>query len=119
MIIRNLDTSGDWVFGHGQQDYLTAEAAVELNAKTRLKCFKNDAFWDVDFGIDWYALLGTRSAAARSMIVLATRAVLADSFGIVRINAVTTSVDAFRKLTINYNVDTIYTRSVGGSTQPA
>lgn len=118
MIIRNLDASGDWVFGQGVQDYLADEPAIELNAATRLRCFLADAFWATQVGIDWWNLLGSRSPGARAAIVLACRANLAESYGIVRLNAVNAVVDPrTRHLRVDYNVDTIFSRSIGGSIQ--
>ncbi len=119
MIIRHLDASGDWTFGHGRQEYLRDEAAIELNIATRLRSFLNDCFWSLNFGVDWWNLLGAKSDAAQTNIIIQTRAMLAASYGVTRINSVTAALDhATRRLTVSYNVDTIFTHSVVASVQP-
>lgn len=119
MIIRNLDASQDWTFGQGRQNYLRAEAAIELNVKTRVKCFLNDCFWAMDFGIDWWNLLGTNNPIATSNIVLQVRAMIAASFGVPVIVSVTATTDRVtRRLTTTWLINTIYSRNVTGSAQP-
>ncbi len=119
MTIRNLDASLDWTWGKGRQNYLTDEAAIELNAATRLRSFLNDTFWAMDFGIDWWNLLGQRNPTAQANIVLQARQVIAESFGIVRINSVVAGTDPIsRRSVITYNVDTIYTLGVIQAVQP-
>lgn len=119
MTIRNLDAAGDWVFGHGRQDYLTGEPAIELNVKTRLLSFLNDCFWATDFGIDWWNLLGSRNPQAQSNIIVQVRALLAQSYGIVRINTIEALTDRkTRRLTVRANVDTIFSRGVVLAVQP-
>lgn len=118
MIFRALDVSGDWTFGQGRQNYLTDEPAIELNVATRLKSFLGDAFWQTDFGIDWWNLIGSKNPNAQAGIILACRATIADSYGVVRINSVEAFTTRDRKLRASYNIDTIFSRSVGGSVQP-
>ena len=119
MIIRAIDSNGDWQLGQGLQDYLRDEPAIELNLATRIKCFLADAFWAVDVGIDWWNLLGSRNPTAQAAIVLAVRKVIAESYGVVRINSVEASTDrTTRALTVIYNVDTIFSQSVIGTVQP-
>lgn len=119
MIFRSLTPTGDWTFGAGVQNYLRDEPAVELNIQTRLKSFLGDCFWAVEFGVDWWNLLGARNPQAQAAILIATRTMIASSYGVVRINSVTASTDrTTRLLTINYNIDTIFTRSVAGSVTP-
>lgn len=119
MIIRALDGSGDWRFGQGRQDYLRDDDAVALNIATRLRCFLNDCFWAADFGVDWWNLLGARNPTAQTNIILQTRAMIAASFGVVRINSVKPVTNrTTRRLRLEYNVDTIFTRGLVGSVQP-
>jgi hypothetical protein len=120
VIIRALDSSGDWTFGQGRQNYLRNADAVALNIATRLRSFLNDCFWATDFGVDWWNLLGTKNPVAQQNIILQTRAMIADSFGVVRINSVVAETDrSTRRLTIRYNVDTIFTRNLTGDVQPS
>lgn len=119
MIIRALTQTGDWTFGQGVQNYLRDEPAIEENIATRLRSFLNDAFWALDFGIDWYELLGATGPETQAAIVLATRQMIAESYGVVRINSVDAAIDRVtRRLTLNYNIDTIFSRSVTGTVQP-
>jgi hypothetical protein len=119
MIFRNLDTDGDWTLGQGQQNFLRDEAAIELNIQTRLKCFLGDCFWAVEFGIDWWNLLGTRNPVAQANIVIQVRTMIANSYGVVRINSVTAETDrTTRQLTISWNIDTIFTQGSTGEVSP-
>lgn len=119
MIFRALTPTGDWTLGQGVQNYLRDEPAVELNIKTRLKSFLGDCFWATDFGVDWWELLGVKNPAAQAAIVLACRLMIAESYGVVRINSISAATDrTTRQLTVTYNIDTIYTRTVVGTVSP-
>ena len=119
MTFRNIDGSEDWTFGHGRQDYLRDQAAIAVNIATRLRSFLNDCFWALDAGVDWWNLLGTTNPSAQTNIIIQTRTVLANSYGVVRINSVTATTDrATRRLRVNYNVDTIFNRNLVGTVQP-
>lgn len=116
MIFRALDANGDWQYGQGIQSFLTAENAIALNIQTALYCFLNDAFWAMDFGVDWWNLLGAKGANAQQNIILQTRAIIANCYGVVKINSVFASLDsATRKLRLSYNIDTNYSQSQSGS----
>jgi hypothetical protein len=119
MIIRNLDADGDFTFGRGRQNYLRGDDAIRLNIKTRVKCFLNDCFWNMAFGVDWWNLLGTRNPTAQANIILQVRAMVAASYGVVKINSVEALTDRItRRLTIQINLDDIYTRGVVIAVQP-
>lgn len=113
MIHRNLDSSGDWTFGHGRQDMLRDADAIAMNLKTRLRFFRGDCFWRMDFGVDWWNLLGVKSSAAAGNIVLQCRAMIATSYGVVRIDRVSSSTNAqTRALSVQYDVDTVFSRRI-------
>lgn len=115
MKIRRIDPStNSWSFGAGKQSYFDEGiAALSQNIKTRLLCVLRDSFWDIEFGVDWWNLLGGKNKAA---IITQTREVLAESYGVTRINKVDVSVDAdTRKLKIYYEVDTIFSRNYSSS----
>lgn len=108
MRIRALDANGDITFGQGQQNYLTGQAAIGLNIRTRLLSFLNNAFWAMGAGIDWFTFLGGGNTSAQ--IQIAVTAIIAQSFGVVSVNNVSVSVNAItRSVSISYNVVTIYT----------
>jgi hypothetical protein len=119
MIIRSLTDSLDWTFGNGIQDFLFAEAAIEENIQTRLMSFLNDCFFAMQFGVDWWNLIGARNPIAQQQIIIQTRQMIIQSFGVVRINSVNATFNAnTRALQVDYNIDTVYTRNVTGSVTP-
>jgi hypothetical protein len=61
MKVRRLDENGDWIFGQSLANYITKSAMVQQNVVTRIKSFKNDWFLDVDAGIDWWNILGSKN----------------------------------------------------------
>ncbi len=118
MTIRNLTLTGDWTFGSGRQNYLRDDRAIALNIKTRLKSFLNDTFWNMNFGIDWWTLLGAKNPTAEEQITIQTRAVVSASYGVVKVNSVTVSTERrSRQVTVTYNIDTIFTRNLVASIQ--
>jgi len=116
MIIRALDSDGDFMFGKGKQDYYSENAAIAENIRTRLLSFVGDCFFDLDAGVDWFTLLGYPSTAEE--IQLSCRAVIANSAGVVNVNdlSVTADKDA-RTAFVNYNVDTIYSTNYNGAVE--
>ncbi len=61
MHIRAIDSENDWQFGKGLQSYKYKNNAIMQNVKTRLLSFLNDCWFDMEAGIDWYRLLGTKN----------------------------------------------------------
>jgi hypothetical protein len=116
MVFREISAANDWAFGQGRGSYLTRERAVGANIKTRLLFFLNDCFFAMSTGIDWWNLLGTKNPAALNNILIQTRQVIASSEGVVRINSVTVDFDSKnRSVTINYNIDSTFSRGVTGN----
>jgi len=60
MRVSKITNEGDWTFGKGKADYAVNSAAIRQNVVTRLREFKNDWYADVNSGIDWFGLLGSR-----------------------------------------------------------
>ena len=108
MRIRSLDLNHDWNFGQGKQDYNINQADIAENVQTRLLCFKNDCFFLMNGGIDWLRLMGTKNTLQE--ILLTIRAVILASYGVVRVNSISPSVDDNRKLTVSYSIDTIFSK---------
>jgi hypothetical protein len=106
MITRALDVDHDWTFGIGKNNYLTEQKAIVQDINTRLLSFFRDCFFDMDAGIDWFRLLGTKSTEQE--IILSCRGVILQSFGVVRVNSISSSVSG-RRIYLTYNIDTIYT----------
>lgn len=105
MIVRSLDGNHDFTFGKGKQDYLTEQDAIAQNIQTKLLSFINDCFFDMDAGVDWRRLLGSKNT--ENEIVLSCRAVILDTEGVVRINSLSSSVQN-RQIIVEYNISTIY-----------
>lgn len=109
MSFRALTNGGDFTWGKGVQNYLQAEAAIVADIKTALKTFLGEAFWAVDFGVDWWNLLGGKSQEA---IVLQCRQIIASRDGVTKINSVAAALDSrTRQLSVTFNIDTIYSRN--------
>ena len=107
MIIRALDSNGDWTFGQGKQNYLSGQKAIAQNIQTRLLCFLNNCPWDMGAGIDWITLLGKTNTATQ--IQLNVRTIILKSFGVIRLNTLSVSF-VNRRLALNWNIDTIFTQ---------
>lgn len=114
MIIRALDSTHDWTFGHGKQDYKTAQSAIAEDVQTKLLSFLNDCFFDLEMGVDWINLM--RQKNKQKQIALSCRAVMLKAEGVVRVNEVSVSYsEASRGLVISYSIDTAYTRNLNQS----
>jgi hypothetical protein len=105
MIIRNLDSNGDWTFGQGKQNYLTGNAAIGLNIRTRLLSWVNDCFFDLRAGIDWTNRLGSKNQ--RSLLEADLRRVILQSYGVTGIVSFDTVLNG-RTFSARYSVNTIF-----------
>lgn len=65
MRVAGLTTDGDWRFGRGKALYISKSAAVRQNVLTRLRSFQNDYFANIQAGIDWIGILGTKGNETR------------------------------------------------------
>lgn len=84
---------------------------------TALKVFRGECFFATDFGVDWWRLLGGRSAEA---VVLQCRGVIATRPGITRINRVTAGLNPnTRRLRVNYDVTSKFSLRTANSVQIA
>lgn len=72
MIVRALNSSGDWTYGAGLNNYLSAKAAVAQAIGTRLSSFLGDCFFATNAGIDWFNLLGGKNQLALQLAISAT-----------------------------------------------
>jgi len=119
MIIRALDSSRDWTFGMGRQNYLTGPAAISQDVQTKIQSWLNDTFWAMNFGVDWRNLLGgTNSAVTQAAILMQVRTMILKSVGIVKINSVQANLDSNRRLFISWSVNTIYSTTETGTATP-
>lgn len=108
MIFRNLDADGDWSFGSGRGNYVTDNAAIGLNIRTRILSWLNDCFFDMEAGIDWANRLGSKNQ--RGLLELDLKRIILQSEGVTGIVSLDTFMDG-RKFTANYSVNTIYSQA--------
>ena len=125
LIVRRLDSNGDWCFGASLNDYLSQNRAVAQNLQTRLNSFLGNCFFDLGAGVNWLGFLGG-SAVNAPQLVLSVTSVILNTAGVQApigstsgaIQSLTTSLDPkTRKLVMVYAVSTIY-GSAGGTINP-
>lgn len=107
MIFRALDENGDWTFGKGKQDFVSANQAIGLNIKTRLLSWVGDCFFNKPAGIDWWNRLGSKDQ--RGLLELDLRRVILQSEGVTGIVSFDTILIR-RDFIANYSVNTIYSK---------
>lgn len=110
MIARALDSSGDWQFGKGLNDYKSGNAAVAQDIQTRLYSFLGDCFFDQGAGIDWFGFLGSKDELGLNLAVSAVILNTPNVSGIVQLFI---TLSSQRNLTIAYNVQTTYSTASG------
>lgn len=75
MDFRTLDENWDWNFGRGRNDYASQSLAIAYSIKTKILSWYRDCFFDVEAGIDWKNILGSKvskgdaDAAIKKIIV--------------------------------------------------
>ena len=111
MIIRALDSNGDWTYGKGQNNYKSGNAAVAEDIQTRLASFLGDCFFDTGAGIDWFNLLGGKDQLALNLAVSAVILNTENVTGILQLSI--NLVRATRAITIQYDVQTTYSQTSG------
>lgn len=125
MIVRSLDSSGDWNFGKGRQDYLTLNAAIGQSIRTRFLSFLGDCFFATTEGIDWFNLLGKNNQLAINLAVNASILNLQGNVNGIPTNLVTGMIQLSftvdpqtRAFNVSWKVSTIYSiQQVSGSFQ--
>lgn len=105
MIVRELDINHDWTFGKGRNNYLEKNSAIAQNINTRLQSFLGDCFFDTGAGIDWFNLLGSKNRIALELAITAT---ILNTTGVTRLVELSLVVNDNRRMTITYEVDTVY-----------
>lgn len=113
MKFRALTSQGDWQLGTGVQSYFTDEDAIAADIGTALKVFLGECFFALNAGVDWWNLIGSKDEQG---IILQCRTVISQREGVARINSVTASLErGQRRLTVSYDVDTIYSQRIVNS----
>lgn len=101
----NLDT-WDWEFGQGLQNYKSEQNEIVQNILTTLKSWKDDCFFDLDYGISWGEILGSFNTSQLAKKDISTAILGVD--GVERINDLQLLLNENRTLTITLNISTIY-----------
>ena len=109
MIFRGLDSNGDWQFGQGLQSYVSGEAAIGLNIKTRLLSFLGNCFFDMLAGINWFIYFGT--PGQQQQILLSVKAVILQSYGVTKVNNVTLNELSNGSMILTFNIFDLYSPS--------
>lgn len=106
MIVRALDSDGDWTFGKGKNDYKQNREAVKQNIQTRILSFLGDCFFKLSAGIDWFNLLGGKDPIALNLAVSATILNTTDVTGLLQLGLDVDPVT--RVISLQYKVQTSY-----------
>lgn len=61
MRVRNVNSDNDWLFGHGNSDYVTEAYAVAVDIKLKIQEWYRDCFFAEQNGIDWKTRLGAHN----------------------------------------------------------
>lgn len=105
MIVRSIDLAGDWLFGKGQNDFKSNNAAITQCIRTRLQSFLGDCFFNTAAGIDWFNLLGAKNQIALN---LAISAVILNTENVTGILQLSLSLDSERAFSVSYRAQTVY-----------
>jgi len=108
MIFRALDSNGDWTFGHGKNNFLSGNAAIGLNIKTRLLSWVGDCFFSMNSGVDWVNRLGSKNQ--RTLLEGDIKRIIIASYGVTGITSFATVLNV-RAFTANYSVNTIFSKA--------
>ncbi|MDR3244668.1 MAG: hypothetical protein LBT79_07970 [Elusimicrobiota bacterium] len=98
---RGIDTNGDWIFGKGRNSYDTNNKAILTNVKTRLLSFYNDCFFDLEAGIDWWNLLGSKNL---ENLFLSIKECILGSYGVAKIVSFSTHFSQDRIVSISFSL---------------
>ena len=112
MRIRAIDGNSDFMFGKGRSSYKDNAEAIGENIQTRLISFLSDCFFDAEFGINWFYLLGQKNGEKE--LILACKNMILQSYGVVKVNSISWIEDSNRQLSLKFDIDTIFTASYIG-----
>ncbi len=115
MAFRNLSGNGDWVFGSGKNSYVTENLEIGVNIQTRVLSFLGDCFFATEEGIDWFNLL---EMGKQEQLENSVQETIKNTPGVTAINSVDIVMGANRRITITYDVQTIYSESYTGEIIP-
>lgn len=111
MRVSKITSDGDWTFGKGKAGYVSNTDAVRQNVVTRIRSFTNDWFADIEHGVNWFGLLGSKSN--EESILRAIEKIVLETSGVGTITVLRlVDLDKNRSATIELNFTTIFQQSV-------
>lgn len=112
MRVRALTPTGDWTFGAGTENYLTRNAAVRQNIQTRLSLWLGECFFNLNAGIDWANLLGSKTPEALQLAIATT---ILNTTDVVGIKMLSVTLNAQRQFSISFKVQTSFSTVIDGT----
>lgn len=110
ILIRATDSDGDWTFGAGKNNYKSGNAAMAQLIRSRLLMFVADCFFDLEAGVDWFNLLGSKNQQALNFNI---KSVIINTENVVSVQEVSQSYDSATRLySPIYLVTTIFEGSI-------
>lgn len=109
MIVRALDSQGDWTYGKGKNDYKSGLLAIAQDIQCRVSSFLGDCFFATNEGIDYFNLLGAKNELALNLAIAATILNTDQVTGILQLGI---SLNANRLMTVQYRVQTALSLSL-------
>ena len=111
MIIRALDSEGDWTFGKGLSNYNKETRAIEQNISTRYNEWVGDCFFNSEAGIDWYNRLDYGS---KDILENDIKSLILKSYGVVEILSISSTL-INRVFNATYTIRTIFSTTITGT----
>ena len=105
MRFRSLDGTGDWNFGKGLETYAIDHNAIAFDVRTSILSFFKDCWFAPNAGLDWLRLLGSKSTEQE--IALSVRGAILKCQGVTKVNSIDLVYNN-RKLSVSYNINTIF-----------
>jgi len=100
MRVAGLDKHGDWRFGRGKALYIKGSNAISQKVVTRLRSFKRDWFLDVDAGVDWVQLLGSRNSEDK--ILREVERIIVSTEGVLQLTSISINTDRINRIATIY-----------------
>ena len=106
MKMRNLDSTGDWTFGAGLNNYVFDTNAVKLDVKTAIREWVGDCFFNMDGGIDW---INRMEFGQDVQLDLDLRQLILSRPNVTGLNTLSFSYNSTNRLfSVSYDITTVY-----------
>jgi hypothetical protein len=106
MIVRQIDGSGDWLFGKGLSSYVTEDTAIRQNVRTRLLSWAGNCFWSLNDFVDWRSLLDVGKQADA---MDALKSCILQTPGVIAVDSARAVFDGeTRTYSLQYGIRTIF-----------